>query len=159
MQLQYNGRPNVNLLTLPANFLTASRATALGGHYTYSRSTELAGIDTALNNFQLHPDGVRLTALTTSINTWLRAKAGRYNAGTGAITSKRAGAVTTLRQELANLTTLHNETATAMARVEQALDALDWRRKCLCAELYDANLNLGGVDGCKQDMAEESNFS
>ncbi|UVH55630.1 hypothetical protein NWF24_22655 [Variovorax paradoxus] len=134
--------PNTyTVLPTPAGFAGASAANyrymrgLISG--TYARSNELSGVDGALTAFDQVPSRANWLTLTLRMQTWLTAKAGRYNVGTGVINSVRGASVTNLKAQIDAYRQFLLDRDTLMANVANQLDLLNWRTRTICAELYD----------------------
>jgi len=158
MKAKY-GAMTLDLLMEPGEWTTQTSASSLGGLYVYDRSTLLQAVSTALRNFDQTPTAAHLTQVRAAFTNWLGAKPGRFNQVTGRIKSVRATGAAALNAQLAQLVQLHQERDTAMGRVRTLLDQLNWKTKCLCAELYDPDVDLGQASPYVDILAEESNFS
>lgn len=129
------------VLPTPAAFAGASAANYryMGGLISgsYARSNELSGVDNALTAFDQVPSRANWLTLALRMQTWLTAKAGRYNAGTGVINSVRGASVTNLKAQIDAYAQFLLDRDTLMANVANQLDLLNWRTRTICAELYD----------------------
>lgn len=122
------------------------------------RSAALKAIDSALATLETSPTIGNFDRIINLYGAWRRTK---IDPRTGRAMSKRGTAGNALVDQLREHKGILDDRVTLMQRVIQTMDQIDWKRRCLCAELYDTadNRDWGAINGYVNWLAAESRAS
>lgn len=139
------GAQEVLLLMSYEDWLKTSSADDKNGR----RSPQLGAVDRALRTLELAPTVQNLKQLASTYGLWV----------TGHQKTAKTLPAVNLKKQLDVLLTRLKDRDTLIRRLNGALDVLDWRRRCLCAELFKHNIELGQANEHVDVLAAEARLS